>query len=887
MTKQIFKSIYFADKDLFENKGRSVTVSFSKNDADIEDKIRNLTNEEIREIIGITSFQELINNSKNDRRTLSQYIKVQLHNNFDKLGTIKSADVTFQNSKKTPFQRWYPFTEGYSPDFVTTLLDKYCSSAKNVFDPFSGTGTTFFAADAKQLTCYYAEVNPLLVFISETKSRILMLTDQERLNLADKLEREKKDIISKLSNFEEDYRLKSSYPLLFGDSQYYDSKTLSKIIKLRAYIDKISEEDKLLSDTLIIAVLAILLKVSFLKKVGDVRFKTKAELKKEVYSIDEELVNKINEISFDISNLDFRLHKYPQLLLYNSKKIGLLRDLKIDAVITSPPYLNGTNYLRNTKIELWFLRYLQYPHDLRGLRDQIVTSGINDVKAKNGKSQKEINDFKSIILDKTITELNEKAYDKRIPIMVSSYFHEMYCVFYGLKKHLSADAKILIDIGDSIFANVYIKTDEILSEMLSAIGYKLIDKVNLRKRRSRNRNILTQVLLVFETTAALKKPLTMDNKEFLWSKNWHKFKATLPHQKIPYSKKNWGHPNHSLCSYGGKLKPAIAHYLVDMFVPPNGVVFDPFSGVGTIPFEAALNGKKSFGIDISLPAFYVSSAKVTTYNQEKSYAYLNNLKNYVENETLMPKDLEIAKSFGFNKKLADYFEKNTMKEILLARRFCAKYPPRNPNEMVVVASILHVLHGNRPYALSRRSHPITPYAPTGAFEYKNLYEKVKNKLDKAFAEALPDNFCNGRIFWHDSTEVWPQEINNLDAIITSPPFFDSTRFYLANWMRLWFCGWNVEDFKSKPLLYVEERQKQNFEVYDNIYRQARERLKSNGVLVFHLGRSTKCNMAERILSTSKRYFSKFDLFDECVEHCQTHGIRDKGTVTNHQYLILY
>ena len=63
----------------------------------------------------------------------------------------------------------------------------------------------------------------------------------------------------------------------------------------------------------------------------------------------------------------------------------------------------------------------------------------------------------------------------------------------------------------------------------------------------------------------------------------------LPYRQEPYSKKNWGNPNHSLCSYQGKLKPSIANFLVQTFVPPKGRVLDPFSGVGTIPFEAALN----------------------------------------------------------------------------------------------------------------------------------------------------------------------------------------------------------------------------------------------------------------------------------------------------------
>ena len=42
--------------------------------------------------------------------------------------------------------------------------------------------------------------------------------------------------------------------------------------------------------------------------------------------------------------------------------------------------LNGTNYIRNTKLELWFLGKLKSENDLRVLRDEILTSGINDVK---------------------------------------------------------------------------------------------------------------------------------------------------------------------------------------------------------------------------------------------------------------------------------------------------------------------------------------------------------------------------------------------------------------------------------------------------------------------------------------------------------------------------
>ena len=151
---------------------------------------------------------------------------------------------------------------------------------------------------------------------------------------------------------------------------------------------------------------------------------------------------------------------------------------------------------------------------------------------------------------------------------------------------------------------------------------------------------------------------------------------------------------------------------------------------------------------------------------------------------------------------------------------------------------------------------------------------------------MPAGFVPGYSLYQDATAIWPQEIQGIDAVITSPPFFDSTRFYLANWMRLWFCGWNVADFGRRPLAFVDERQKRSFDVYEPILRQARERLKRGGVMVLHLGKSRKCDMAHELSRIAQSWFRVADVFAERVDHCESHGIRDKGTVVEHSYVVL-
>lgn len=888
MSKQFYKAVYFSDYPSEDSKDKSVTLAFSEPEEPYFSKVKDLTTQELKDLIGIQTYKQLVLFSEKQERSINQVVKRLIKQKLpeiDKVDGITEKDVTFVKSKDIPFQRWYPYIEGYSLEFVKSLIKNYGISDALIYEPFAGTGTTLLAADDLGLSTVYSEVNPLLQFLIQTKLNVLKANQTQRKKLSKDLKEIQKAILKNINMFQEDKSLKESYKALFSDKKYFPDETLEQLLKLRSYLDIVKLEDELLANILTVAVISCLLPVSYLKKVGDVRFKTPKEIESELRTFNDVLPEKIGNIAEDVLNFDFILKGKPEFILSNAKNIGRVNDLKIGAIITSPPYLNGTNYFRNTKIELWFLRYLQFENDLRFFRDQALTSGINDVK----KEYAYVNGLdiasKSSLLKATLIELNKSAYDSRIPIMAQSYFKEMYTIFNDAKPLLEQNAKVLIDIGDSIFSGVHINTDDILIELMEELGYEFIENKILRKRRSRNQEILTQSLLVFEYKERQQNPINGKSK-YNWENKWNRFQTEIPHQQVPYSSRNWGHNNHSLCSYQGKLKPAIAHHLVNTFVPENGSVLDPFSGVGTIPFEAALAGKLSYGIDISLPAYYISYAKVNAPIPSISYAYINALTNFIKNNKCTKKEIDEVKTFGFNKKLSEYYEENTLNEILLARRFVKENFPSTPSEMLVVGSLLHILHGNRPYALSRNSHPIVPYAPTGEFIYKSLIEKLYEKVNRVINEELPLSFKNGKIFNQDSTIVWPQEINNLDAIITSPPFFDSTRFYLANWIRIWFTGWSEIDFKHQPKSFIDERQKVDFAIYESIFRQAKERMKKDGAFVLHLGKSNKCDMALELQKISKRWFKTADLFDENVAHCESHGIRDKGTVTSHQYLVL-
>ena len=793
---------------------------------------------------------------------------------------VDPSHVTFQGGKEDPFCRWYPYLEGYSPEFVLSILRYYAPHAQIILDPFAGTATTAFTAAEKNLSAYICEVNPVMQFIFEVKTSVRLLDRRARNKLADSLRRIADDFQSKLEAAPVDRTLAISYSGAFGTSKFFDERTFSEVTCARSVVDELSSYAPLEAELLTVAILANLVSCSLLKRAGDVRYKTEKELQKGLPSFPAEVSHHLRRIADDICDENGHIPTRPLLICQDVRSLKSIPSLGVDTVITSPPYINGTNYFRNTKLELWFLRCLQTSDDLRTYRDRAITAGINDVSFK-----KESASALPFSVSRVVELLEKNAYDVRIPRMVASYFAEMIDAFRAIRKHLVNGATVAIDIGDSIYGGVHVPADELLADSLAPLGFRLAKREVLRSRKSKNGQPLKQVLLVMRYERLVEGTEQQD-RVGTWQIPWQSFKSILPHQQEPYASRNWGHPVHSLCSYQGKLKPAIAHFLVKTFVPEGGSVLDPFAGVGTIPFEAALQGRHSYGFDLSPTAYTISVAKLRLPSATHTHEIVENLQQFISTYTLTAEDLAQAQSFGFNKKLVDYFHTDTLREVFAAKRFFA-LAEDTPSFRLVFASCLHILHGNRPYALSRRSHPITPYAPTGEFEYRPLIPRLEDKVRRTLETPLPACFTQGKMFLMDATSWWPWEVKDLDAVITSPPFFDSTRFYLANWMRLWFAGWMPTDFENKPLVFIDERQKNSFAVYESIIRQSKERLKPGGVVVLHLGKSVKCDMAVELLTVARRWFAHHDVLDESVEHCESHGIRDKGTVTSHQYLVLY
>jgi tRNA G10 N-methylase Trm11 len=892
---QLTKTVYFPDYPKSVTGRSGITIPFPEALSGAFSRVEHLSSYSIRALTGYDSFVRLEQDAQLAQSSTATFLREKLISNTRLNRSVEeerdyrtSLQSTFQGGKGSPLHDWYPYLEGYSPDFVNTIIDKYAPDAQRILDPFCGSGTTAICSTLRGLAGLYAEVNPVCRFIIESKSAALRLPESHRSTFSNRLEALGKDVEGQLRNYPEDTALRSAFRDAFGQSEFFDAESFSNVLRLRVFADEVIKENELLGRFFVVAILRSLVHGSMLVRRGDLRFQNASELKNNPPRLLEELRASLFLIASDLHDAPLSRGS-AQLVCNDARELAANINEPVDAIVTSPPYLNGTNYFRNTKIELWFLRELSSKAGLRALRDAAITSGINDVT--NRKSNKSFSVGLAPTLAKVMMAFSGNSYDQRIPMMVRAYFGEMSGVLENFHSVLRPNGIAAIDLGDSCYGSVWVPTDQILAELMVTCGFEQVDRVVLRERQSRDGRKLGQTLQIFrKKEMRSKKELSTPGARLKSRslKSWQLFKANLPHQQGLMAARNWGHSLHSLCSYQGKLKPSIAHNLVAALLPKKGGgrILDPFAGVGTIPFEAQLMGHVGFGFDISPAAIAICRAKIESVVPSEVSKVLKNLDACLSKASVRELRLKELDKIRFNGPLTEYFHPKTLAEIVAARSFFKAFPPSDGAKALVFSAMLHILHGNRPYALSRRSHPITPFAPSGPSEYRSVMQRLRVKVEKSLLSIANDRRPPGRTFFQDATDAWPEEVSDLDAIITSPPFFDSTRFHTANWMRLWFAGWDAEDFKEKPASFIDERQKQSFEVYRSVFEQSAERLKPGGFFLIHLGKSKKCDMAAALESAAGSFLQHVDFFTESVEHCESHGIRDKGTVTHHQYLLM-
>lgn len=266
--------------------------------------------------------------------------------------------------------------------------------------------------------------------------------------------------------------------------------------------------------------------------------------------------------------------------------------------------------------------------------------------------------------------------------------------------------------------------------------------------------------------------------------------------------RRWGHPLHSVCSYFAMFPPQIAHVFVRWLTAPGDVVYDPFSGRGTVALEAAILGREAVGADANPLAVALTSAKVHIPSVVRAQRRLRELR-----AAFRDGDFDAALA-ATPPEIRMLYSDATLRQLLYLR---ARLRAGHPVDSLLLALTLGMLHANHQGGKATRGFSISmpntfAMSPRYVERYIAEHGLVAPDID-AFTmlgrrvemlELPAKTACYGRALLHDATEPPPAEIRGKAKLIfTSPPYLQVIQYGKYNWVRLWFLGHEWRDVDSK------------------------------------------------------------------------------------------
>lgn len=380
--------------------------------------------------------------------------------------------IQFASNINEKVHRWSPYVQGFSASFVQSVLNYYKAEYNNnptIFDPFAGSGTVLVQSKLNGFQSFGIELNPLLHYIANVKLNTWEICPKTFLETYHSLPKNKP---AKAPTF------------LHSDNQF-SVEVLRNLEILKGGIETL--ENTPIKELLKVAFSSILIDCSNLKRSPCLGYAPK---KKIVASMPFILMeNKVNNIVDDLQSIQKEI---PQAYLQTKSEVLLANAINnkptqdYDLVITSPPYMNGLDYVINYKIEMGWLGFVNTQKELKKIKDEMVVC--------DNVSKGLIREYKTQYTNTWIEEIKydiQKNINKRgsyrrldMPNIVHKYFDDMYRVMKNVVQAMKQGARFIQVVGDSLIADVYIPTDLILAKIGEELGLTIEKIEKARDRRS-------------------------------------------------------------------------------------------------------------------------------------------------------------------------------------------------------------------------------------------------------------------------------------------------------------------------------------------------------------------------------------------------------------------
>lgn len=376
---------------------------------------------------------------------------------------------------------WYVMPEAYSAPLVEDAIHEFgVRKGETVLDPFCGTGTTLLAARLMGRNALGIEVNPFLCFASQVKNR-------HHFNLTSlKLESERLLVRAGAALTSGDAAMQGwveRLPQMPRLERWMARRVALKVVALRACIEEcVSPANR---DVPMLAL------ASILRGASNMKLSPHAFGSREIKQDAPVLVMfeaRLRKMLADIEWLEGRRGLGRASVVEGDvRQMGGLQHPLLPArlIIGSPPYLNNLDYTMQTRMELFFLLYVDDMEGLKRLRKRMM---VCDAKA----TYKEIEDWRRVEEVPAVREVAQAIDDKLgdrgwgwdYGRMTRQYFGGLVRALEALRPHLAPGGKLVLIVGESAHAGVLVAVPDLLAQLAPLAGFPHVEVRPLRTRRS-------------------------------------------------------------------------------------------------------------------------------------------------------------------------------------------------------------------------------------------------------------------------------------------------------------------------------------------------------------------------------------------------------------------
>jgi DNA modification methylase len=387
----------------------------------------------------------------------------------------KRQAIQFTTNVNECVHRWAPYVQGFSASFVQSVFERYSEtySSPRILDPFAGCGTVLVQAKIDGYESFGVELNPLLKYIADVKVNSWAVRPSQLIRNYNSL---RTDVLAMEPNF-----LKSG--------KQFNPGVLINLRRIKGGIDSFvpqNEGHKKIKDLFKVAFASILIDASNLKRTPCLGYWKNKKIHDNAPFV---LFNqKILEMTEDLRYLQAeykdKLDLKSEVVCANS--MNYEHKDRYDLAITSPPYMNGLDYVMNYKIEMAWLDFITSHKEAKVIKDSmVVCDNVSKGLIKTfSQSKYYTNRWLDEIIDRIACNIQARQTYRRVdmPFIVRKYFDDMNKVIQKVSQALNQGGRFILVVGDSLIADTYVPTDLILAKIGIEHGLD-IESIELARNR--------------------------------------------------------------------------------------------------------------------------------------------------------------------------------------------------------------------------------------------------------------------------------------------------------------------------------------------------------------------------------------------------------------------